>query len=136
MSAIANNLDPPSSELENEENFDENDLKSFIEAYLNLVPEPTDEQVHELAELLGFEYQLFERIVFSLFSENLDSIENIADEPLDYLLLSFFLLNPEPTDTQIHYLSALVGKTPEEIEETIYSLLSEVNDDLDEDTLT
>jgi hypothetical protein len=144
MSTIANNLDPPNLNIDtdlstdpstdNDDNFDESDLKAFIEAYLSMVPEPTDDQMHELANLLGFEYSWFERLVFSLFSDKIEDIKELADDPLDLLLLSFFLLNPEPDEDQIHYLSILINKTPEEIEERIYSLLAQAGEEDTEDT--
>lgn len=132
---MSNNLDPPDTDelVDHDDDFDEDDLKSFVEAYLNIVPNPTDAQMHELANLLGFDYSWFERIVFSLFSEKLDDIEEVADDPLELFLVSFFLLNPEPTDEQMHYMASVTGMSPEKIEERIYALLSEVGD-LDSDS--
>lgn len=66
-------------------------IEDLILAYLNLVTEPTDDQLHKLAEAAGLDYATFEEVVLSLLSaepsfDELDGeedIEELDDNPSD-----------------------------------------------------
>lgn len=106
------------------------DLDAVIFAFLKANPKPTDEQLHKVSELLGYPYEVFEERVFELFGEQLQDLDvedagELADEdPLSTFLMSFFMLNPEPSEEQIHSLAELAGVTPEELEQKVYALLA------------
>lgn len=150
--------DPPLDDLDVDTDVDDDTLNvdTVIYSFLDAFPEPTDEQVHKLAELLGFSKDDFEEKVFELFGDtvedefgdddgedgddeeegDLEIDGEIIEDPVDIFLISFFLLNPEPTEEQVHALADLAGVTPEHLEEHIYHMLAsmanEVPDQLDE----
>ncbi len=99
------------------------DLKLFITSFLDIYPNPSEDQVHQLASILGIPYEALERLVFSMFSELVE--ETDIEDPLDLLLLSFFVLNPSPEEDEIHSLARLCGITPDVLEERIYSLMAD-----------
>lgn len=125
--------------------------EGLIRFYLEHNPEPSDDQIHHLATLVGLPFEKFEECIYKLFGEFVGEADDEADQPddiadelldegddedvdsLDMFLISFFLRNPEPTDPQIHTLALLVGMTPAELEERIYGLLADFVDE-DEDS--
>lgn len=139
MSATPNSTAPPDEALV--------DLKQLVELFLDICPEPTDEQLHVFSESLGIPYETFEEKVFQLFKDvledeadedDLDDLEqDIAEDPLDLFIASFFLYMPEdPTEEQVHAFAQLIGVTPEELEERIYRMLQAFDDeDLDDENL-
>lgn len=136
-------------------------VEDLIRAYLTHNENPTDAQIHLLADLVGLPYQDFEGVIYKLFGEFVgdaaDDIEDDSDadtdeddpgdvaeeledldgEPLDALdvfIVSYFMRNPEPSDAQIHLLAQTVGMEPAALEEHLYNLLSElVSSDEDDD---
>lgn len=184
---------PPDPETDEDEGLeldvegldDETVIFSFLEAF----PNPTDEQVHKFATLLGYkDFVEFEEKIFKLFgdvvndgelydeddldSDDLDEDDEDAvleeleiagegdntdedededededddeeededdeddeeDDPIATFLISFFLLNPEPTEDEVHALAELVGLAPEVLEQKIYSILSDLSEDPDSD---
>jgi predicted HAD superfamily phosphohydrolase len=52
---------------------------------------------------------------------------------MDMFLAGFFLLNPEPTEEQVHTLAELVGIPAPDLEERVYALLSQMVEGDDED---
>lgn len=120
------------------------DLDTVVYAFLDVFPEPTDDQVHQLAGVLGLDIEDFEEYIFGLFGDAVTDLDvndlegELTDsqiEPLDVFLVSYFLLNPEPTEDQVHTLASLVNVLPDELEERIYSLLENLTSDLDSGTL-
>ena len=138
MSSVEN---PPS--LSNASDVDDApavDLESVINNFLLANPTPTDEQVHRLAALVGLDYKGFEETVYQMVAriaeqkneevenDEVDSDDEIL-EPLDNFILTYFLFNSSPTDEQIHTLAALINLPHEELEERIYALLAQFNED-------
>jgi hypothetical protein len=120
------------------------ELQSIVLSFINAFPEPTDAQVHQLAELLGVPYQDFEAKMYQMFGtfltdedtdledvedevEDIDEREGVEDE-LDMFLLSFFVANPSPSDDDVHKIADLLGITAEELEERIYRLMTNLLD--------
>ena len=54
-------------------------LEDFILSYLNLVPNPTDEQFHLLAEAAGLDRAVLEETVYALLAENIEP-EGLGEE--------------------------------------------------------
>jgi hypothetical protein len=135
-------------------------VEDLIRSYLVHNENPTDAQIHLLADLVGLPYQDFEGVIYKLFGEYVgDAADDVADdsdsstdeddagdvaeeleedgEPisaLDVFIVSYFMRNPEPSDTQIHLLAQAVGMEPEALEEHLYNLLSDlVSSDEDDD---
>jgi hypothetical protein len=151
------NLPDPDPDLE--ELDDDLDPDTVIFSFLEAFPDPTDHQVHRLASLLGYaDYGDFEEKIFELFGEEvqdgeLDDLEDddedldndseidvedddddeVDDDPVGTFLISFFLINNQPSEEQIHHLAEILGVTPEEIEEKIYSMLTNLVEDPDSD---
>lgn len=113
-------------------------LKSVVLAFLNLIPNPTDDQTHALAGLLGFQFLEFEDRMREVLAPYLDEgeefddvdveeidldLEKDLDDPLDTFLLAFYMLHPEPTEPQLMILSVLVNLTLEELEEHTYKVI-------------
>lgn len=116
------------------------DLKQLVDVFLNIFPEPSDEQLHHFSTALGIPYPEFEEQVFQIFKDevdfDVDEVEDQAEDELDLFIISFFLYMPEdPSEEQIHALANLVGIEPEELEERIYKMLQAIDesDDSDED---
>lgn len=111
------------------------DLDTVIFSFLEAVPEPTDEQLESFATLLGMDYKVFEERVFKLVGDGVNDLEDedldelTDDDPLSTFILSFFMLNPEPSEEQVHALAELAGMTPEQLEEAIYALLTDLSSD-------
>lgn len=117
------------------------DIDTVIYAFLDAVPEPTDEQVHQFAALLGIDFEVFEEQIFKLFGDAVEQEDqdqdqdetdvdtDRIDDPLDVFLISYFLLNPQPSEEQVHNLALMVNVPPEELEERIYSLLADLGTD-------
>lgn len=120
---------PPDSDLEF-------DLDSVIRSFLTAFPDPEDKQVHGFAALIGLDYADFEERMFSMFGAELDEDDLIEitenADPVDEFIIHYFLHNATPTEEQIHSLAAIVGMEPEEFEEHIYSMMSDL--ELEDDT--
>ena len=125
------------------------DLDTVITAFFLAIPNPTDDQLHVFADLIGVDYRDLEERVFSMVGHEIQDLEqqqtqNLDQEDLDDLgwdytdmfLAGFFLLNPEPTEEQVHALAELVGIPAPDLEERVYALLSQMvegEDDEDEE---
>ncbi len=126
------------------------DLDTVITAFFMAIPNPTDAQLHVFAGLIGVDYRDLEERVFSMVGHEIQDLEqqqqqtqNLDQEDLDDLgwdymdmfLAGFFLLNPEPTEEQVHTLAVLVDIPAPDLEERVYALLSQMveGDDEDED---
>jgi hypothetical protein len=124
-------------------------LQSAVIAFTDLFPTPTSDQTHVLAGLLGYEPDTFlpvmQKLLAPLLSADDDQVLDELDaddegDPLDIFLLSFYILNPEPTEEQLNALAILVGLTLEELEERTYSVMNQLmettpDDDADLNTL-
>ena len=65
-----------------------------------------------------------------------DGNEQLADISLEEMITAFLVVNPTPKDWQIHRFASILGHTPEELEECVYSMFAElVNDDVDDDLI-
>jgi hypothetical protein len=119
-------------------------LEDIITAFLDVNPTPSDDQIHTLAALLNVPFEDFEAVIYKMFSRYVKDPESYAvddaingltqrdgpeDDPVENLLVCFFSYHPDPTDVEIHQLSGLIDMTPEELEEILYAMLSEINDD-------
>lgn len=123
------------------------DLDTVITAFFLAIPNPTDAQFHVFADLIGVDYRDLEERVFSMVGHEIQDLEpqtqNLDQEDLDDLgwdytdmfLAGFFLLNPEPTEEQVHALAELVGIPAPDLEERVYALLSQMveGDDCEDD---
>jgi hypothetical protein len=121
------------------------DLDTVITAFFLAIPNPTDAQLHAFAGLIGVDYRDLEERVFSMVGHEIQDLEpqiqNLGQEDLDDLgwdsmdmfLAGFFLLNPEPTEEQVHTLAELVGIPAPDLEERVYALLSQMVEGEDED---
>jgi hypothetical protein len=121
------------------------DLDTVITAFFLAIPNPTDDQFHVFADLIGVDYRDLEERVFSMVGHEIQDLEpqiqNLDQEDLDDLgwdsmdmfLAGFFLLNPEPTEEQVHALAELVGIPAPDLEERVYALLSQMVEGEDED---
>lgn len=122
------------------------DLDTVITAFFLAIPNPTDAQLHVFADLIGVDYRDLEERVFSMVGHEIQDLEqqqtqNLDQEDLDDLgwdymdmfLAGFFLLNPEPTEEQVHALAELVGIPAPDLEERVYALLSQMVEGEDED---
>lgn len=58
-----------------------------------------------------------------------DDIEDLEEVKVYDLLTSFFRLNPEPTDAQLHSLASAIGKSPEDLEQIIFAVMSVMMED-------
>lgn len=147
---------------------DDLDPDTVIYSFLEAFPDPSDEQVHRLATLLGYsDYGDFEEKIFELFGDEVSDgelddlddgedegddsdlglddeddidVDEVDDDPIGTFLISFFLINNQPTEDQIHDLAEILGITPDKIEEKIYEMLTalvkdpdaEANDEVDD----
>lgn len=124
------------------------DLDTVITAFFLAIPNPTDAQLHAFSGLIGVDYRDLEERVFSMVGHEIQDLEqqqqqtqNLYQEDLDDLgwdstdvfLAGFFLLNPEPTEEQVHTLAELVGIPAPDLEERVYALLSQMVEGDDED---
>lgn len=121
------------------------DLDTVITAFFLAIPNPTDAQLHVFAGLIGVDYRDLEERVFSMVGHEIQDLEpqiqNLDQEDLDDLgwdsmdmfLAGFFLLNPEPTEEQVHTLAELVDIPAPDLEERVYALLSQMVEGEDED---
>lgn len=123
------------------------DLDTVITAFFLAIPNPTDAQFHAFSGLIGVDYRDLEERVFSMVgheiqdlepqTQNLDQedLDDLGWDPMDMFLAGFFLLNPEPTEEQVHTLAELVDIPAPDLEERVYALLSQMveGDDEDED---
>jgi hypothetical protein len=68
-------------------------------------------------------------------TQNLDQedLDDLGWDYMDMFLAGFFLLNPEPTEEQVHALAELVGIPAPDLEERVYALLSQMVEGEDED---
>lgn len=119
-------------------------LNDIISAFLRVVPKPSDQQVHQLATIVGLPYEEFEEIIFRIFSDEvtealdredvdstgelLEEVQEMADDdPVTEFMILYLIHNPSPSDSQVHSLADMLGVTPEELEERLYSLLAELH---------
>lgn len=140
---VATNNGPPDEDLSVS-------VEDIVNSFLELNPEPTEEQVHSLAVTLGMTPEDFEAILYEMFgdlvNENIDPEELTGEEdeddeddddgdydPTEVFLILYFMRNPKPSDAQIHALAELINMSVEQIEETIFKLLSEFESE-DSDT--
>lgn len=132
--------DPNERPPDSGSSLDDEELQSIVLSFINAFPEPTDAQVHQLAELLNVPYQEFEAKMYQMFGtfltdedtdledvedevEDIDEREGVDDE-LDMFLLSFFVAHPEPSDDTVHKIADLLGLSSEDLEERIYRLMT------------
>lgn len=118
------------------------ELESVIQAFLDVNPTPTDEEIHLLARMLGLTPEQFEEVIYRMFSVYVNdpkdrgmseafqalTLRDQPEDPIEELLVKYFVRHPEPSDAQIHDLAKLIGFTPEALEERLFSLLSELED--------
>lgn len=139
---VATNNGPPNEDLSVS-------VEDIINSFLELNPEPTEEQVHTLAASLGMTPEDFEAVLYAMFgelvNENVEPEDLVGDEDgdddeeeVDYdetevFLILYFMRNPKPSDAQIHALAKLINMSTEQIEETIFRLLSEFEAEADND---
>lgn len=121
------------------------DLDTVITAFFLAIPNPTDAQFHVFADLIGVDYSDLEERVFSMVGheiqdlepqiQNLDQedLDDLGWDPMDMFLAGFFLLNPEPTEEQVHALAELVDIPAPDLEERVYALLSQMVEGADGD---
>lgn len=114
------------------------DLDTVITAFFLAIPNPTDAQFHAFAGLIGVDYRDLEERVFSMVGHeiqdlepqiqnlNQEDLDDLGWDPMDTFLAGFFLLNPEPTEEQVHTLAELVGIPATDLEERVYALLSQM----------
>lgn len=128
-----------SGELPSDEDGDELTVEDVIVQFLRWTPNPSDEQVHNLAALCGISVEDFEAVIFRLFGDMADDDEDedidaemnddVEDQeeldPLDMFIITYFLRNPEPTDEQIHSLATVVGLEPDDLEDKIYQMMAD-----------
>lgn len=104
-------------------------VQDVIQAYLLANPTPSDQELHSLAETLGYTYQEFEELVFKMLKDAVDEadeddLDEVIEDPLDLFIVSFLSWATTPTEEQVHALATLVNLTPEALEERMYELLS------------
>lgn len=78
----------------------EQDLQSFIRCFLNLVPDPKDDQIHALGTAVGMDYERLEETIYSMLSDRLDD-----DDEMNASLLAeegaSIILKPMTVDEQL-----------------------------------
>lgn len=79
LEALLEDTSTPALTNEEDEELDSR-LEDFVLSYLNLVPNPTDEQFHLLADAAGLDHALLEETVYSLLAENVEKEEEDLDE--------------------------------------------------------
>jgi hypothetical protein len=109
-------------------------LESVINNFLVVYPEPTDEQVHSFARLLGLDYADFEAKIYEMLAQIVDQEVEVDDTidpgnieteaPEDLFILTYFLFNSKPSDEQIHGLANLIDMPYQELEERVYRMLA------------
>jgi hypothetical protein len=119
-------------------------LEDVINSFLMVNSEPTDEQVHAFARTVGVDYKVLEAKVYEMLGDIMTKqnptdtvdLENLGpQDPLDTFILTFFLFNASPTDDQVHDLAELVNVSHEELEERIYRMLAEHNQESDDNSV-
>ena len=119
---------------------DEVTLEDLIEAFLDVNPTPEDTQIHSLASLLGYTPESFEEYIYEMFSEYVNEDESVEEptvdepddeeyDPVDTFLVLFFAYRPDPSDAEVHQLATLLGFTPEQLEERLFAMLAESEED-------
>jgi hypothetical protein len=102
-------------------------LQNVLLAFAALFPEPTEDQTHALAGLLGFDkdelVSLAQKILAPFLNDDDQSAPQPEDDPVDTFLLAFYLVNPEPTEEQLEVLALLSELTLEELESRTYSAI-------------
>lgn len=111
---------------------DDTALQNVLLAFAALFPEPTDDQTHALAGLLGFDKQelidLAQKILAPLIHDGDDLSAQQTQDPVDTFLLAFYLINPEPTEEQLEVLALLSELTLEELESRTYSAITKLTE--------
>ncbi len=111
---------------------DDTALQNVLLAFAALFPEPTDDQTHALAGLLGFDKQelidLAQKILAPLIHDGDDLSAQQTQDPVDTFLLAFYLINPEPTEEQLEVLALLSELTLEELESRTSSAITKLTE--------
>lgn len=135
------NLSPPGQYTDAESMLD---LDTVIIAFFRALPEPTDAQLHAFAGLIGMDFRDLEERVFSMVGQEIESLEDQIEDldqddiddlgwdSMDLFLVGFFMHNTEPSEEQIHALADLVGIPAPDLEERVYSLLSQIIDETED----
>lgn len=59
-------------------------LESFLELYLQIVPDPSDDEVHKLATSIRLSKEALEGVIYSMLAERIDDEESeLDDDELD-----------------------------------------------------
>lgn len=108
---------------------DDVSVQDVLQAYLLANPTPSDQELHSLAATLGYSYEDFEEIVFSMLKDAVDDadedeLDEVIDNPLDLFIVTLLSWVKNPTEEMVHSLATLVNLTPEALEERMYELLS------------
>lgn len=110
---------------------DDMTLQNVLLAFAALFPEPTDDQTHALAGLLGFDkselVDLAQKILAPLINGD-DQSDAEPDDPIGTFLLAYYLINPEPTEEQLEVLALLTELTLEELESQTYSAITKLTE--------
>lgn len=107
-------------------------LQNVLLAFAALFPEPTDDQTHALAGLLGFDKQelidLAQKILAPILNGDDQTAPAETDEPLETFLLAYYLINPEPSADQLEVLALLTELTLEELESRTYNAITKLTE--------
>lgn len=134
--------DPPV--LPNPASEEEINVENVIHSFLAVFPQPTEEQIHRFAYLIDMSPEVFEEQIYHMFGERDDEDtedEEILDDdpedddedsdPMELFILMYFMYNREPTDDQVLHLAELLDCTTEELENYLYTMLSDINGEND-----
>lgn len=117
--------DSPSSQA------DDLTLQNVLLAFAALFPEPTDDQTHALAGLLGFDKQELVSLaqkILAPFLNGDDQSDEQPEDPIETFLLTFYLINPSPSEEQLEVLALLTELTLEELESRTYSAITKLTE--------
>jgi hypothetical protein len=107
-------------------------LQNVLLAFAAIFPEPTDDQTHALAGLLGFEKQelitLAQKILAPFLDGDDQSDSRQTSDPIETFLLAYYLINPEPSEEQLEVLALLLELTLEELESQTYSAITKLTE--------
>jgi hypothetical protein len=107
-------------------------LQNVLLAFAAIFPEPTDDQTHALAGLLGFDKQelvsLAQKILAPFLNGDDQSDTLQASDPIETFLLAFYLVNPEPSEEQLEVLALLTELSLEELESKTYSAITKLTE--------
>lgn len=107
-------------------------LQNVLLAFAAIFPEPTDDQTHALAGLLGFDKQELVELAHKILAPFINGDDQSApaetNDPIETFLLAFYLINPEPTEEQLEVLALLMELTLEELESRTYSAITKLTE--------